>query len=154
MRLEQESERELKLRQTVANLSKEIEQLHDKLTNTTHKMVYKETAAAKLALKLGEMEAEGREENAQTRQTIPHMHKHPKSHDIAKKQGLIEKNSKKRKVVLGSHLPMTAGGDKSNPELSDVSNVVKHMPDLEKETLINRTSDRDFNDGFVLLAGM
>ena len=153
MRLALESERERELKQTVANLSREIQQLRDKLsTGKTTERVFKETAAAKLALKLGDMEAEIQSENAKPRNTIPHMQKRLKQNDISKKQSIIEAHSaghKDRKV------PVAVLSDPTKPELSiGRSTVVSHMPDLEGEISDIATNGSFFRDDFSIPTGM
>lgn len=155
MRLEQESERERELKQTVANLSREIQELRSKLTPANNtKMIYKETAGSKLALKLGEMEAAMEEENAQEKSTIPHMRKMTRVNDISKKQYVIEKNSMKRRE---KKLPLIGEKDNSKPELHTGPTVVSHMPDLEggMSTQEDNASKSDdglkFNEGISVL---
>ena len=152
MRLELESERERELKQTVANLSKEIQQLRGKIsTANATRRVYKETAAAKLALKLGEMEAEMHDESAKARNVIPHMRKRLKQNDISKKQNAIESKSVKQ---LNKNSPVTDLSDASKPELHNGPTIVSRMPDLEGEASRNAENASSFGDGFKIPEGM
>ena len=151
MRLAQESEREHELKQTVANLSKEIQQLRDRLSakNAT-KRVYKETAAAKLALKLGEMENEIQDEHAQPRTTIPHMRRRLKQNDISKKQNVIEAKSVRRN---DKKLPLSGTSDPTRPELNLGPTIAVHMPDLEKAVLEAIDNGSVLQDGINIPEG-
>ena len=153
MRLELESARERELKQRVANLSKEVEQLRDKLTTTAKatKHVYKETAASKLALKLGEMETEfGQDEKGETRQKIPHMRRKVKPNDIAKKQNAIERSSS---IKHNERLPSTGLSNVSEPEIHVGPTTANHMPDLESAVPANQSSEMSRDDGFGMIAG-
>ena len=151
MRLAQESERERELKETVANMSKEIQQLRDRLNtaNTTTRM-YKETGAAKLALKLGDIENEMEDQNAQLRTTIPHMRRRLKQNDISKKQNIIETESVKRN---NKKAPLTVASDSTRPELILGPTAVSRMPDLEGATSESPNNGSPFQDGFNIPGG-
>lgn len=149
-RLEQESERERELKQTVVNLSEELKRLRSKLV-TANSTKPKETAASKLALKLGEMEAEVAEENAEARNTIPHMQKLVKPNDISRKQNAIES-----KAIRRAHkkLPLIGLDDNTKPELHSGITVSNRMPDLEEGRLIQQKNSSIFDDGFNMIQGI
>ena len=152
MRLALESERERELKQTVANLSREIQQLKDKLsTGNTTKRMFKETGASKLALKLGDMEAELQGENAKPRNTIPHMQKKLKQNDISKKQNIIEAHSVRHN---DKKIPVAVLSDPTKPELNiGRPTVISHMPDLEGVISDIASNGSIFRDDFSIPTG-
>ena len=151
MRLAQESERERELKQAVANMSKEIQQLRERLNkaNTTKRM-YTETGAAKLALKLGDMDTEIEDQNAQLRTTIPHMRRRLKENDISKKQNIIETESVKR---YSKKTPLTVTSDPTRPELNFGPTTARRMPDLEGTVSAAANKGSLFQDDFNIPGG-